>query len=275
MRNFDILRDADKVTGAIRQALEKQERFADQVSQHIGRLEASLDETGYAGLHLLSLLAPLCGDVDPQHSSWAPESIFVAGTGPWNEEDLRRFFEDLGFDVADDFDTAGAIVLGSSNVDKNLLENFAEFSDLPPVYSQEVFVIGLIRDTDPFELLDQEHIDNIADIHDPIQQLLQLGVTWPNSSAWIQDEDEDEDEAQHPDFVPSFDLSPQLEAVIGPGPLRRAEVVAKLWTYIKFHGLQDADDHRKINCDSRLTDLFGKQQVGMFEIPEMIARHVK
>ena len=34
-------------------------------------------------------------------------------------------------------------------------------------------------------------------------------------------------------------VSPELEAVIGKGPMPRTEVVKKIWVYIKKHDLQN------------------------------------
>ena len=44
-------------------------------------------------------------------------------------------------------------------------------------------------------------------------------------------------------------LSPQLENVVGKGPLTRAQVTSKVWDYIKAKGLQDSNDKRMINPD--------------------------
>ena len=45
-------------------------------------------------------------------------------------------------------------------------------------------------------------------------------------------------------------LSGELEAVIGKGPMTRAEVTSKVWEYIKANGLQDSKDKRQINPDA-------------------------
>ena len=42
-------------------------------------------------------------------------------------------------------------------------------------------------------------------------------------------------------------LSGDLEAVIGKGPMTRAQVTSKVWDYIKANGLQDKNDKRQIN----------------------------
>ncbi|RAI58801.1 SWIB/MDM2 domain-containing protein [Roseicella frigidaeris] len=69
--------------------------------------------------------------------------------------------------------------------------------------------------------------------------------------------------------------SPELAAVVGEGPLPRAEVVSKVWTYIKAHNLQNPDDRREILADDTLRKVFGKDKVTMFEMNKHIAQHLK
>ncbi|MEX0918649.1 MAG: SWIB/MDM2 domain-containing protein [Candidatus Paceibacterota bacterium] len=70
-------------------------------------------------------------------------------------------------------------------------------------------------------------------------------------------------------------LSPELEAVVGPGPLPRSEVVKKLWVYIKSKNLQDSENRRNINADENLKKVFdGKEQVNMFEMTKLVSKHL-
>lgn len=70
-------------------------------------------------------------------------------------------------------------------------------------------------------------------------------------------------------------LSPELEAVVGKGPMARAEVVKQLWVYIKKHDLQDPANKRNINADANLKPVFGgKAVVGMFEMTKLVSAHL-
>lgn len=72
-----------------------------------------------------------------------------------------------------------------------------------------------------------------------------------------------------------MNLSPELEAVVGKGPMPRSEVVKKLWVYIKEKGLQDAENKRNINADDKLQAVFGgKSQVTMFEMTKLVSKHL-
>lgn len=76
-------------------------------------------------------------------------------------------------------------------------------------------------------------------------------------------------------FMKPMNLSPELEAVVGSGPLPRSEVVKKLWAYIKSHGLQDQNNKRNINADDKLKAVFGgKSVVNMFEMTKLVSAHL-
>jgi len=72
-----------------------------------------------------------------------------------------------------------------------------------------------------------------------------------------------------------MNLSGDLEAVVGKGPMPRSEVVKKLWEYIKKHGLQDQKNKRNINGDDKLKKVFGgKGTVSMFEMTSLVSKHL-
>ncbi|MFT3778623.1 MAG: DNA topoisomerase III [Ottowia sp.] len=68
--------------------------------------------------------------------------------------------------------------------------------------------------------------------------------------------------------------SPQLAAVIGPGPFGRGEVMKLLWDYIKAHGLQDPQDKRTILADDKLRPILGADSVGMFKLAGVVGGHL-
>ena len=73
-----------------------------------------------------------------------------------------------------------------------------------------------------------------------------------------------------------LNLSPELEAVVGKGPLPRTEVVKKLWEYIKKNNLQNPANKRNILADDKLKAVFGgKGEVTMFEMTKLVSAHMK
>lgn len=76
-------------------------------------------------------------------------------------------------------------------------------------------------------------------------------------------------------FMKALNVSPELEVVVGKGPMPRTEVVKKLWVYIKKNGLQDAKNRRNINADENLKKVFGgKGTVNMFEMTKLVSKHL-
>lgn len=72
-----------------------------------------------------------------------------------------------------------------------------------------------------------------------------------------------------------MNLSADLQAVVGAGPMPRTEVTKKLWVYIKANNLQDATNKRDINADEKLKKVFGgKAKVNMFEMTKLVSAHL-
>lgn len=70
-------------------------------------------------------------------------------------------------------------------------------------------------------------------------------------------------------------LSPELQDIVGPGPMPRTEVTKALWVYIKENKLQDENDKRIIVADEKLKKIFGgKDRVNMFEMTKLVSQHM-
>jgi len=76
-------------------------------------------------------------------------------------------------------------------------------------------------------------------------------------------------------FMKPMNVSPELAAVVGKGPMPRSEVVKALWIYIKKNNLQDPQNKRNINADANLKAVFGgKGTVNMFEMTKLVSKHL-
>jgi chromatin remodeling complex protein RSC6 len=77
-------------------------------------------------------------------------------------------------------------------------------------------------------------------------------------------------------FLKPLNLTSELEAVVGKGPMPRSEVVKQIWVYIKKHDLQNPKNKRNILADDKLKPLFGgKGEVTMFEMTKLVSAHMK
>ena len=68
--------------------------------------------------------------------------------------------------------------------------------------------------------------------------------------------------------------SPELAAIVGPGPMPRTEVVAKVWDHIRAHSLQDPANKQAIIADDKLRAVFGKDRCTMFEMQKLLSPHL-
>jgi chromatin remodeling complex protein RSC6 len=76
-------------------------------------------------------------------------------------------------------------------------------------------------------------------------------------------------------FMQPMQVSEELAAVVGRGPMPRTEVTKKLWAYIKAHRRQDPANKRNIKPDEKLAKVFGtKKDVNMFEMTKLVSKHL-
>ena len=76
-------------------------------------------------------------------------------------------------------------------------------------------------------------------------------------------------------FMKPMNVSEELAAVVGKGPMPRSEVVKALWVYIKKNDLQDPKNKRNIIADANLKAVFGgKEVVNMFEMTKLVSKHL-
>jgi DNA topoisomerase I len=74
----------------------------------------------------------------------------------------------------------------------------------------------------------------------------------------------------------TFPLSDELASLLGEKELSRGDVIKKTWEYIKKHDLQDKDNKRTINPDSKLAKVFGnKNPIDMMKLSGILGKHLK
>lgn len=69
-------------------------------------------------------------------------------------------------------------------------------------------------------------------------------------------------------------VSPQLEEIVGKGPMSRGQVTSKVWEYIKKHDLQAKDDRRMIEPDAKLGGVIGMERISMFKMTAAVSKHL-
>ncbi len=76
-------------------------------------------------------------------------------------------------------------------------------------------------------------------------------------------------------FMKPKNISAELEAIVGKGPMPQSEIVTKLWIYIKGKDLQDPKDRRIIKTDDALKKIFdGQDSVHMMKMAGFIQKQI-
>ncbi|CCP62501.1 DNA topoisomerase I/SWI domain fusion protein [Chlamydia trachomatis L1/1322/p2] len=76
-------------------------------------------------------------------------------------------------------------------------------------------------------------------------------------------------------FMQPVNVSADLAAIVGAGPMPRTEIIKKMWDYIKENGLQDPTNKRNINPDDKLAKVFGTEKpIDMFQMTKMVSQHI-
>ncbi|KAK2991471.1 hypothetical protein RJ640_016506 [Escallonia rubra] len=77
-------------------------------------------------------------------------------------------------------------------------------------------------------------------------------------------------------FLAPLLLSDPLVEFLGTGEneLSRAEVVKRMWDYIKQNDLQDPSDKRRIICDNKLKELFEVDTFIGFSVSKLLTAHI-
>ncbi len=75
-------------------------------------------------------------------------------------------------------------------------------------------------------------------------------------------------------FMKAMTPSAELAAVIGANPVARTEAVKMIWVYIKENNLQNPANKRNILADAKLREVFGKDEVTMFELTGLLGKHL-
>ena len=76
-------------------------------------------------------------------------------------------------------------------------------------------------------------------------------------------------------FMQPVNVSADLAAIVGTGPMPRTEIIKKTRDYIKKNNLQDPTNKRNINPDDKLAKVFGsKNAVDMFQMTKLVSKHI-
>ena len=71
-----------------------------------------------------------------------------------------------------------------------------------------------------------------------------------------------------------FQVSDDLEAIIGVSEASRAQCIKHLWAYLKEKNLQNADNKAFFTPDKKMAKVFGKDSIRGFSMSKYLGAHL-
>jgi hypothetical protein len=213
--------------------------------------------TSEQGLNRLSIVEWLCAGFGRSVQAWCPREIGTSGSGPWPVEDFDRLLESLGFRLAH-LPNPGlkCIVLGSQDWDEQALAEqiYDRQADDLIVLPQELFIAGLLKQTNPLEALSAEQLSLLAADHPAIEWLAERGFDWAFTTA---------DESVH-EWEPTQDFAEQSPlrmagysvAAQGPTEEDRREVLENFFFDRSPEGVETAEERKRWGVASSAQRLY-------------------
>jgi len=182
----------DELTSEISNLVEASE----QIAEDFEVAKEKLAVASYPGLNFTSIRDALCDMAENANQEWVPTILATTGSGPWDIEEFDQFLQKRDLDIfhMPSRDINGLIVGTSGWNEDDLSEQIYNRSpNSLRIYTQELFVLGMIVGRDPYEFLKQQAIDDVGLNHPAIQFILNQEFSWPWSELQLDDQDENED----------------------------------------------------------------------------------
>jgi len=125
-----------------------------------------------------------------------PMHSCTAGCGPWEEAEFDEFLKGMKIKPCDLPDEEESLVIVGRHLDSmdGLIEQIQARDGLPlRIYSQELFIMGLLRNEDPLEVWDRELLEAWGRAHPILSILMDLEFPWPTVTDTEDLDDPDED----------------------------------------------------------------------------------
>jgi hypothetical protein len=157
-------------------------KATDGVASELADAQDNTFLDNYPGLNFTSIRNALCKLNKHKSQDWIPSVLATCGSGPWDEQEFDEFL--LGRDIQlykMPNEGVKGLVLGISGWSEDDLSEqiYNRAPSSLRIYTQELFVLGLIAGRDPYEFLEQTAIDEVGLNHPAIQFILNQDFLWP------------------------------------------------------------------------------------------------
>lgn len=245
-----LARRQEKIRSLIEELTTAQESLLEHASRAMTQMESEVVRASYPGLNLVTLRDVLCPHNDMSQQAWLPDVIGSAGAGPWDSSEFDYFLQDRGIEpVQVPHPSITGLVIGATDWTEEQLEQqiYGRSPDDLRIYTQELFVLGLILERDPYDVLEQAPIEEVANHHPAIQHILSRDFAWPWPSETA--------EASDSERLTEEDFDWQQESVLkrlgysaradGPGSMARQRMLSKAFESSNLQGIETDDERRR------------------------------
>lgn len=245
-KTTSVQRKLDAVGGAIENIKKEFDKVVEFTAKTIVTLETQLDvatsSSSYPGMNFVTLRNALCTDLNANALAWTPDVLGTTGSGPWDANEFDEFLVTRGFEpVALPHDSIDGVVIGAEGwSEEELAEQIydRDASSLK-IYTQELFVMGLILGDDPYKLMEQDAIDEVGYAHPGIQFILNQNFVWPWKSVGevnvAENWDFDETDWAHESALKLLGYSASAQ---GPSELERRRILRVAFEASRLDGVE-------------------------------------
>lgn len=174
---------ANRTAREIRDGLDLFINEIDKIKADTHELQLLNYRKSYPGLNFITLRNALCTKHKIEEQTWVPKFLSTIGAGPWESSEFDEFLRSYGFVLYSmPHQEIECVVAGAFDWDEGTLSEqiYDRHADKLKIYTQELFVLGLIVGQDPYEFLEQDAIDEIGNAHSAIQFILEREFAWPS-----------------------------------------------------------------------------------------------
>ena len=185
---------ADQLASSCEELTRYAEQAISTLEEQIQTLQAKLS---VLGLNMPALRNAICTDMNAAAQPWCPTVIATLGSGPWEASEYDYFLQDRAFEPVEAPHTGvDGLIVGANDWSADVLSRqiYDRDSSTLRVYTQELFVVGMVIGEDPYDALDQEAIEEIANSHPAIQFILARDFSWPVAAVGDAEKVEREDD---------------------------------------------------------------------------------
>lgn len=171
---------------------------SEKVADELIEAKEKISLSHYPGLNFISIRNVLCDLNDHDNQEWIPTTLATSGSGPWQEQEFDEFLQSKEIEIFHmPNEGINGLIVGTSGWSENDISDqiYNRTPNSLRIYTQELFVLGLIAGQDPYDFLDQKTIEEVGFDHPAIQFILNQSFAWPWPTTDSMDDDDDwEDE---------------------------------------------------------------------------------